>query len=107
MVFLGDWQLHRYHERSAINARIDAAHSTPAVPLTSLLTRPGTPGTAGGAPDVEAAWTKITVTGRYDPTNEIQARARTVNGDVGFEIVTPLMLADGTAVLVDRGWVPP
>ncbi|MEV6494900.1 SURF1 family protein, partial [Actinoplanes sp. NPDC051633] len=24
-----------------------------------------------------------------------------------FEIVTPLVLADGTAVLVDRGWVPP
>ena len=27
-------------------------------------------------------------------------------GEVGFEIVTPLVLDDGTAVLVDRGWVP-
>ena len=49
----------------------------------------------------------MTVTGRYDPQHEILARARTVNGRVGFEIVTPLVLADGTAVLVDRGWVPP
>jgi cytochrome oxidase assembly protein ShyY1 len=46
------------------------------------------------------------VSGRYDPAHEIQARGRTVDSDVGFEIVTPLVLADGTAVLVDRGWVP-
>jgi cytochrome oxidase assembly protein ShyY1 len=106
MVFLGNWQLHRYQERSAINARIDAADSTPAVPLTSVLARPGAAGTAGASPGKNAAWTKVTVTGRYDPAHEIQARGRTVDGAVGFEIVTPLLLADGTAVLVDRGWVP-
>ena len=107
MVFLGNWQLHRYHERSAINGRIDAADSAPAVPLTSLLAKPAAPGTAGPAPGKDLAWTKVTVSGRYDPANEIQARGRTVDGRVGFEIVTPLVLSDGTAVLVDRGWVPP
>jgi cytochrome oxidase assembly protein ShyY1 len=106
MVFLGNWQLHRYEERSAINARIDAADSTPAVPLTSVLARPAAAGTPGASPGEDAAWTKVTVTGRYDATNEIQARGRTVDGSVGFEIVTPLLLPDGTAVLVDRGWVP-
>jgi cytochrome oxidase assembly protein ShyY1 len=107
MVLLGNWQLHRYHERSAVNDRIDAADSTPAVPLTSVLARPTTPGAAGPAPGEDLAWTKVTVTGRYDPGHEIQARGRTVAGAVGFEIVTPLVLDDGTAVLVDRGWVPP
>jgi cytochrome oxidase assembly protein ShyY1 len=107
MVFLGNWQLHRYHERSAINHRIDAADSLSPVPLTSILARPTQPATAGPAPGENLAWTKVTVTGRYDPKNEIQARGRTVDGSVGFEIVTPLVLADGTAVLVDRGWVPP
>jgi len=106
MVFLGNWQLHRYQERSAINTRIDAADSTPAVPLTSVLAKPAAAGTAGASPGKDAAWTKVTVTGRYDATHEIQARGRTVDGAVGFEIVTPLMLDDGTAVLVDRGWVP-
>jgi cytochrome oxidase assembly protein ShyY1 len=106
MVFLGNWQLHRYHERSAINARIDAADSTPAVPLTSVLARPAATGRPGAAPGKDAAWTKVTVSGRYDPAHEIQARGRTVDGSVGFEIVTPLLLVDGTAVLVDRGWVP-
>jgi cytochrome oxidase assembly protein ShyY1 len=106
-VFLGIWQLHRYHERAAINDRIDAAHSTPAVPLAAVLPAPTTAGRAGPAPSGDRAWTKVTVTGRYDATHEIQARGRTVDGDVGFEIVTPLVLSDGTAVLVDRGWIPP
>lgn len=107
MVFLGNWQLHRYHERSAINDRIDAADSAPPVPLESLLGKPARTGTPGPAPGEDLAWTQVTVTGRYDPAHEIQARGRTVNGAVGFEMVTPLVLADGTAVLVDRGWVPP
>jgi cytochrome oxidase assembly protein ShyY1 len=107
MVLLGNWQLHRYQERSAINDRIDAADSAAPVPLTSLLAKPTAPGTAGPGAGEDLAWTKVTVSGRYDPAHEIQARGRTVGGRVGFEIVTPLVLADGTAVLVDRGWVPP
>jgi cytochrome oxidase assembly protein ShyY1 len=106
MVMLGNWQLHRYQERSAINARIDAADSAQAVPLTSVLAAPTAAGAAGSSPGKRVAWTKVTVAGRYDPAHEIQARGRTVDGDVGFEIVTPLVLDDGTAVLVDRGWVP-
>jgi cytochrome oxidase assembly protein ShyY1 len=106
MVFLGNWQLHRYHERTAINDRIDAADSVRAIPMTSILARPSATSRAGAAPGKKLAWTKITVSGRYDPAHEIQARARTVNGDVGFEIVTPLILDDGTAALIDRGWIP-
>ncbi|WP_433376120.1 SURF1 family cytochrome oxidase biogenesis protein [Actinoplanes sp. CA-142083] len=106
MVMLGNWQLHRYEERSAINDRIDAADSVQAVPLTSVLAAPTAAGKAGSSPGKGLAWTKVTVSGRYDTTHEIQARGRTVDSDVGFEIITPLVLPDGTAVLVDRGWVP-
>ena len=107
MVFLGVWQLNRYSERSATNDRIDAAASDAAVPLSGVLSAPAAAGRAGPAPSHGLALTKVTVTGRYDPAHEIQARGRTVDSDVGFEILTPLVLADGTAVLVDRGWIPP
>jgi cytochrome oxidase assembly protein ShyY1 len=107
MALLGNWQLSRYHERSAINTRIDAAAAGSPAPLADVLPRPTTAGTAGPRPAADAAWTKITVTGRYDTGHEILARGRTVDGAVGFEIVTPLVLDDGTAVLIDRGWVPP
>ncbi|GGN48430.1 cytochrome oxidase assembly protein ShyY1 [Actinoplanes campanulatus] len=106
MVMLGNWQLHRYQERTAINDRIDAANTVDAVALTSVLTAPTAAGTPGAAPGKALAWTKVTLSGRYDPANEIQARGRTVGSKVGFEILTPLLLEDGTAVLVDRGWVP-
>jgi cytochrome oxidase assembly protein ShyY1 len=106
MVFLGIWQWHRYEERSAVNNRIDAADTVAPLPPTSVMSAPTRPGTAGHSPGDDRAWTKVTVTGRYDPAHEIQVRGRTVNGDVGFEIVTPLIRNDGSAVLIDRGWLP-
>ncbi|MGW4465795.1 SURF1 family cytochrome oxidase biogenesis protein [Micromonospora sp. NPDC004704] len=108
MVLLGNWQLSRYRERSAINERIDAADRIAPVPLAGVLPPAGgTAGTAGNAPAKEMAWTRVTVTGRYDTANTIVVRGRTVDSKVGFEVVTPLLLDDGTAVLVDHGWVPP
>lgn len=108
MVLLGNWQLDRYRERTAINERIDAgSHMTP-VPLAAAVPPPnGGAGTAGPAPAAATTWSRVTVTGRYDAANVILVRGRTVDGRVGFEVVTPLVLADGTAVLVDQGWVPP
>jgi cytochrome oxidase assembly protein ShyY1 len=106
MVMLGNWQLDRYRERTSINERVDAANAAAPVPLTGKLTAPTAAGTPGPSPGEPVAWTKVTVSGRYDPTNEIQARGRTVGSSVGFEILTPLILDDGTAVLIDRGWVP-
>lgn len=108
MVALGLWQLDRYHYRSAINARIAAASVAAPSPLTDVLSAPtGPAGTAGTVPPSSAGWQRVVVTGRYDPAHEILARGRTVNGRVGFEVITPLTLADGSSVLVDRGWVPP
>jgi cytochrome oxidase assembly protein ShyY1 len=108
MVGLGLWQLSRYHERSAINNRMDAGAHGAAAPLGDVVPQPGgTAGKAGPAPPVDTEWSRVTMTGRYDSSNEILVRGRTVNDTVGFEVVTPLVLADGSAVLVDRGWVPP
>ena len=100
MVGLGRWQLARYHERSAINARIDAAGGTAPVAVTGVLR-------AGAAPPESAEWTRVTAIGHFDPVREILVRGRTLDGRVGFEVVTPLVLTDGTALLVDRGWIPP
>lgn len=91
MVFLGRWQWDRYELRSDINARIAAGATADPVPYTA------------GA----NVWSRVSVTGEFDPSLEILVRNRTVEGRNGYEILTPLLLADGTAVLVDRGWVPP
>ncbi|MFG1951006.1 SURF1 family protein [Micromonospora sp. NPDC048830] len=108
MVQLGNWQLDRYRGRTAINERIDAGSRMAPVPLRDAVPAPtGGSGTAGPAPADRATWSRVTVTGRYDATNVVLVRGRTVDSRVGFEVLTPLVLADGTAVLVDQGWVPP
>ena len=33
-------------------------------------------------------------------------RNRVRDGEGGYDVLTPLVLDDGTAVVVDRGWVP-
>lgn len=98
MVALGFWQLHRYHERYAINARIDAAAAGAPVPVGQVLT-------GQAPPPASQAWTRVRVTGVYDPAKEIVVRERTVNSQVGYEIVDPLRMSDGRVVLVDRGWL--
>jgi cytochrome oxidase assembly protein ShyY1 len=108
MVLLGLWQFDRYEQRAGINARITAGTSATPVPLAEVAGAPSGPaGTVGPVPAEHSEWTRVTVTGRYDPAHEILVRGRTVEGAVGFEVLTPLVLPDGTAVLVDRGWVRP
>ncbi|WP_243707460.1 SURF1 family protein [Micromonospora sp. KC606] len=108
MALLGDWQLDRYRERTAVNERIDAGSRGAAAPLRDRVPAPtGGAGTAGPAPAEEDQWSRVTVTGRYDPTNVVLVRGRTVDRTVGFEVIVPLLLADGSAVLVDQGWIPP
>ena len=51
------------------------------------------------------AWRTAVVTGTFDASKQIVMRYRNVNDRPGFEIVTPLRLADGKAVLVDRGFL--
>lgn len=106
-VLLGNWQRGRYELRHAVNAKIDAAATAAAVPLGQVLPAPGTAaGTAGAPPSADAAWRRVSATGRYDTANIVLVRGRTVDNQLGFEIVTPLVLDDGAALLVDRGWVP-
>lgn len=47
------------------------------------------------------------MTGRYDTTSEVLLRSTdNYEGQPGFYILTPLVLASNQAVLVMRGWVP-
>jgi cytochrome oxidase assembly protein ShyY1 len=91
-VLLGFWQLGRAEEKDdAERAARDAyAASAPAL------------GPAGSEPESGA---RVEVTGTYDPAGEVLLRNRVRDGEGGYDVLTPLVLADGTAIIVDRGWV--
>jgi len=98
-VFLGRWQWHRHEAKVARADRINSHYRAAPVPLASALA-----GTGVSLP-VREEWTRVTASGSY-AADELQlVRNRPNNGVYGYEVVVPLTLPDGTAVLVDRGWV--
>lgn len=97
--FLSSWQLSRGKEAMAANAIIDANFNSTPVPIASAL-----PALESFRADQQ--WLRVTVTGRYLSNDELLVRNRPTNDGPGFEVLTPLRLADGTVFVVDRGWVP-
>ncbi|TDU03559.1 cytochrome oxidase assembly protein ShyY1 [Streptomyces sp. 846.5] len=100
MYLLGMWQFHRYQQTNVGNRLISQNLSAGPVPI-GTLTRPGA--TVPGS----ERYRKVMATGHYDTAHQFVVRHRTdAAGDtIGFYVVTPLITADGDAVLVNRGWV--
>jgi surfeit locus 1 family protein len=93
-VRLGFWQLDRLHGRREANATWQERGALPAAPIVDI------------EPE-DLPYRRVTATGTYDPAHEwILSGRTTAEGDPGNHVLTPLVLGDGTAVVVDRGWVP-
>ncbi|WP_406001623.1 SURF1 family protein [Streptomyces sp. NBC_00829] len=100
MIELGFWQLHRHEHRVRQNALIAKNVRAAPVPVTGLTS----PGHTVPRADY---WRRVTATGTFDTAHEVVVRRRTSADErVGFHLLTPLVLADGRAVLVNRGWIP-
>jgi surfeit locus 1 family protein len=96
---LGVWQLDRLHGRKDANAAIAAAEAMPPRPLPELVSETTDRASLRFRPAV--------ANGTYDPAHEVLLYGRSSREDVaGDQVLTPLRLSDGTAVVVDRGWVP-
>lgn len=48
----------------------------------------------------------VRVSGRWDVERQFLLDNRTRDGRAGYEVLTPLQLADGRWLIVNRGWVP-
>jgi len=101
MVRLGFWQFHRHEDRVARNELIAASLSAAPVPVERLAA-------PGRGPADDDRYRPVTATGTYDPRHETVVRQRTAADGrrIGYHVLTPLVREDGTAVLVNRGWVP-
>ncbi len=96
---LGFWQLDRLEERRVINISGEERLSAAPVELRSLLDQSGD--------DLDSVeYRRVTMRGEYDTTKEVLIRSQVELGQAGFHVITPLRLDDGSAVLVNRGWVP-
>ncbi len=96
--FLGRWQWHRYEAKAANADRIHSHYGAAPRPLTDVLGRSPVP--------LAEDWTRVKAQGTYAADETLLVRNRPLDGTYGYEVLVPLVLGDGSAVLVDRGWVP-
>jgi cytochrome oxidase assembly protein ShyY1 len=99
-LLLANWQLDRLDERNARNDVVKANIEQPPVPVSALVDE-------GEALPDDALWRQATITGRYDEDFQRLWRKRPFQGRVGFHVLAPIVADDGTALWVDRGWIPP
>lgn len=93
-VSLGNWQLRRADEKLALQAAWDRAEQTPALPVAGV----DIAGVADRLP------LRVRLRGRFVFAHEVWLDNRQMDGQAGLMLVTPLQLADGAVVLVNRGF---
>jgi cytochrome oxidase assembly protein ShyY1 len=92
-ITLGRWQWHRTYRP------VDGYSAEPAaIPLETLVP-PGAP-----IPPVAVA-RQVTVTGDYVTTGQEVVPGHSLSGQAVSWVVTPLVIADKTEVLIVRGWI--
>ena len=99
MIALGRWQLARADEKIALLEAAEAARSAAPVPVSALATD-------AEAVAAAAAYRRLAVEGRWLGDRQFLWDNRASAGRPGLEVVAPLALEDGRAVLVNRGWAP-
>ncbi|MCB1888731.1 MAG: SURF1 family protein [Rhodocyclaceae bacterium] len=89
---LGQWQLRRADEKTALQAHFDRMAARPAAPLP--------------ATEVPEAWQPVVLHGDWLEGADFLIDNRVHAGRPGYHVVSALRLDDGRVVLVNRGWTP-
>ena len=95
-VAAGNWQRDRMHAKEALRAQFEAAARAAPVALASLPAAADWP---------SLRYRPVVATGTYLADRQIFIDNKVAAGRAGFHVVTPLSLADGRVVLVNRGWI--
>ena len=97
LAWLGFWQLDRLQQRRAQNTLI--AQRWDQEPYN--LNQRGLP-----ADVEELGYRRIEVTGQFDYEHQVALKNQNRETEPGVSLVAPLVLPDGRAILVARGWIP-
>ena len=83
-----------------VNAEIQAQINKEPISITELIVD------IDGAKSVpeDSQWRTVEITGVWLQDNQVLVRKKSLESDLGLWVVTPLQLADGTIVMINRGW---
>jgi cytochrome oxidase assembly protein ShyY1 len=96
----GFWQIARNHQANDKLAREEAEFAAAAPDITKVSDR-----AAVNTDSTTIQGTRVSATGTYDTAHQVLLRGVSRDNTPGYDVLTPLRLANGDAVLVDRGWV--
>lgn len=99
-VRLGFWQLDRLEQRRARNAAVRTAQALPPLILDAATFA------AAAADPAKYEWRPVVAEGTFHHAGDLLLRGRGRQGSPGVHLVSPLVLADGRVVMVNRGWLP-
>lgn len=96
-IALGVWQIDRGQQKARLDAQMAAARKGQLRDLAALPDSRLPP-----APQVLA----VRASGRYLADAQLLLDQQSQGDQAGYDVLTPLQLADGGLVIVDRGWRP-
>ena len=95
LLALGTWQLNRLEWKNALTAERRAGAVGAPVELSF------------GTKKIQSLhWKRTQIRGFFIHKYEIYLAARSMRGNFGFHVLTPLRHRTGKTVLINRGWVP-
>lgn len=95
---LGLWQIHRLDDRFDRNDLITDHFQVAPVDLDAAAP-------VGTTIDGTNEWTRVLLRGTYAVDYSVSVKFTTRDAAPGVDVVVPLRLDDGTAILVNRGWM--
>lgn len=98
MVFLGFWQMERRDQKRELNAVVMERTTIPQVPIQEILST--------GTDASELEWRVVSATGTYLPDEAVTIINRSQDATAGYTPLVPLLLDNGSVVLINRGFAP-
>jgi surfeit locus 1 family protein len=96
LLWLGQWQWDRAAEKQTLLDRWAGQ---------ALLAPVALPTAPDGNTTATAQFLRVFASGAYLPDSQVLLDNQTHGGKAGYRVLTPQLLADGSALMVDRGWV--
>lgn len=93
LLSLGRWQLERASEKREIELQYLTRQQQAAVAIDDV------------DPNDDLAFTPVRLQGSFDQQHQFLLDNRVLGGQLGYEVLQPFLTAQGTWVLVNRGWI--
>jgi cytochrome oxidase assembly protein ShyY1 len=97
-LMLSDWQWNRYEGRKDANEVQNANMAAEPTDIAKVIP-------VGSTVNDTNLWRPVTATGEYVPSAQVLVRKKPLNNSMGFWVATPLVTADKSVVVVNRGWI--